>query len=86
LNPISQKEIGISTSIFYQTAYNFSAGRTTRCSPICDKIPDSLQVLAIAGSKSRAVVEDKITIIFWNYLVIDIWSSWHYLISGMKLA
>jgi len=59
---------------------------TALISPICDKIPDNLRVLAITGSKSRALVDDKITIIFWNYLVIDIWSSWQRLISGMKLA
>ena len=52
----------------------------------CDKIQDSLQLLVIAGSKSRTLVDDKITIIFRKYLVIDIWYSWHRLISGMKLA
>jgi len=67
-----------------------------RISPICDKIPDNLRVLAlqrrqllavpITGSKFRTLVDDKITIIFWKRLVIDIWSSWHRLISGMKLA
>ena len=55
-------------------------------SPICDKIPDSLQVLDIAGSKCIALVEDEIRIIFWSYLVIDIWSFLHSLISGMKSA
>jgi len=56
---------------------------TALISPICDEIPDSLQILAIAGSKSRALVEDKIPIIFWNYLATYIWSSWHCLIPRM---
>ena len=59
---------------------------TALIGPICDKVPDSLQVLAIAGPKCRALVEYKITIMSWNYLMIDIWSSWHSLIFGMKSA
>jgi len=59
---------------------------TVLISPICDKISDSLQVLAIARSKSRALVEDKTMTLLWKYLVIDVWSSWHSLISGMKSA
>lgn len=59
---------------------------TALIGPICDRISDSLQVLAIARSKSRALVEDKTMTIFWEYLVIDIWSSWHGLISGIKSA
>lgn len=58
---------------------------TALISAICDEVPDSLRALAISGSKSRALMDDKITIIFWNDLVINILPSRHHL-ARIKLA
>jgi len=68
-NQTEIKEFGID---YLPDGVQFFIVCTARICPIRNEFSDSLHVLSVAGCESRALVDDKITIIVWLNLAVDI--------------